>query len=46
MVLALEDIADELVAKVKKGVDALSVGAPEVHLLLQPALAWVHTYAC
>jgi acyl-CoA reductase-like NAD-dependent aldehyde dehydrogenase len=30
IVLALEGIADELVAKVKKGVDALSVGAPEV----------------
>lgn len=32
LVLALESIADELVAKVKKGVDALSVGAPEVGL--------------
>lgn len=30
VVLALDSIADELVAKVKKGVDALSVGRPEV----------------
>ena len=30
VVLVHEDVADELVAKVKKGVDALTVGKPEV----------------
>ena len=30
VVLVAEEIADELVAKVKKGVEGLSVGMPEV----------------
>ena len=34
VVLAIESIADELVAAVAKGVDGLSVGKPEARLLL------------
>lgn len=33
VVLVAEEIADELVAKVKKGVEGLSVGMPEVRAL-------------
>ncbi|EIE25996.1 NADP-dependent glyceraldehyde-3-phosphate dehydrogenase [Coccomyxa subellipsoidea C-169] len=39
LVLALESIADELVAKVKKGVDALSVGAPEDNAAITPVIS-------
>ena len=34
LILVHESVADELVAKVKKGVDALSVGSPNVRLAI------------
>lgn len=43
VVLAIDKIADELVAAVAKGVDGLSVGKPEV----RPAVAWqLHGPTC
>lgn len=44
VVLAHESIADELVAKVKKGVDELTVGAPEVRWAVDKCRCMA--YAC
>lgn len=41
-VLVMESVADELVSKVKAGVDKLSVGRPEVRSLSQASFADCH----
>ena len=41
-VLVVESVADELVSKVKAGVDKLSVGRPEVRSLNMASLADCH----